>query len=174
MFISCQYGDEMIDSFTWNAKNNQSMNNSIIRMTLYLLFLLSRRCKSIVWCTVFHQTTTTTTIPTHLNMPLPRSAREAVANDRECGDLFSLEDPEKLFVDLREIGHGNFGAVYYVSSEAETSVFTGTSSSFRLGIQRRMKSSRSRKCRLDESKTPRFVQSIPMKYHIVFYSISFC
>ncbi|UJR27427.1 hypothetical protein I4U23_008716 [Adineta vaga] len=46
-------------------------------------------------------------------MPLPRSAREAIANDSECGNLFSLEDPEKLFVDLREIGHGNFGAVYY-------------------------------------------------------------
>lgn len=24
------------------------------------------------------------------------------------------EDPSKLFVDLTEIGHGNFGAVYYV------------------------------------------------------------
>ena len=48
-------------------------------------------------------------------MPLPRSAREAIANDSECGNLFSLDDPEKLFVDLREIGHGNFGAVYYVS-----------------------------------------------------------
>ncbi|CAF1200887.1 unnamed protein product [Adineta ricciae] len=46
-------------------------------------------------------------------MPLPRSAREAIANDSECGNLFSLDDPEKLFVDLREIGHGNFGAVYY-------------------------------------------------------------
>ncbi|CAF0893329.1 unnamed protein product [Adineta steineri] len=46
-------------------------------------------------------------------MPLPRSAKEAVANDSECGSLFSTEDPEKIFVDLREIGHGNFGAVYY-------------------------------------------------------------
>ena len=25
------------------------------------------------------------------------------------------DDPEKLFSDLTEIGHGNFGAVYYVS-----------------------------------------------------------
>ncbi|CAF3393613.1 unnamed protein product [Rotaria sp. Silwood1] len=46
-------------------------------------------------------------------MPLPRSAKEISANDNECGNLFSKEDPEKLFVDLREIGHGNFGAVYY-------------------------------------------------------------
>ena len=47
-------------------------------------------------------------------MPLPRSAKEISASDGECGNLFSRDDPEKLFVDLREIGHGNFGAVYYV------------------------------------------------------------
>jgi hypothetical protein len=47
-------------------------------------------------------------------MPLLRSTKESPANDNECGHLFSNEDPEKLFVDLREIGHGNFGAVYYV------------------------------------------------------------
>ncbi|KAI0220730.1 Serine/threonine-protein kinase TAO1 [Lamellibrachia satsuma] len=33
--------------------------------------------------------------------------------DPEVAGLFSTEDPEKLFTDLREIGHGNFGAVYY-------------------------------------------------------------
>lgn len=27
------------------------------------------------------------------------------------------DDPEKLFSELTEIGHGNFGAVYYVSSQ---------------------------------------------------------
>jgi len=48
-------------------------------------------------------------------MPLLRSTKESPANDNECGHLFSNEDPENLFVDLREIGHGNFGAVYYVS-----------------------------------------------------------
>ncbi|CAF1168598.1 unnamed protein product [Adineta steineri] len=46
-------------------------------------------------------------------MPLPRSAKEISTSDGECGNLFSREDPEKLFVELREIGHGNFGAVYY-------------------------------------------------------------
>ncbi|CAF0936496.1 unnamed protein product [Rotaria sp. Silwood1] len=46
-------------------------------------------------------------------MPLPRSIKDLVENDSEYGNLFSKEDPEKLFVDLREIGHGNFGAVYY-------------------------------------------------------------
>ncbi|RWS31878.1 serine/threonine protein kinase TAO1-like protein [Leptotrombidium deliense] len=33
--------------------------------------------------------------------------------DPEVAQLFDKEDPEKLFVDLREIGHGSFGAVYY-------------------------------------------------------------
>ncbi len=51
-------------------------------------------------------------------MPLPRSAKEISASDGECGNLFSKDDPEKLFVELREIGHGNFGAVYYVNSSS--------------------------------------------------------
>lgn len=28
-------------------------------------------------------------------------------------ELFDKDDPEKIFEDLREIGHGSFGAVYY-------------------------------------------------------------
>lgn len=47
-------------------------------------------------------------------MPFPRSAKDIPSNDPEYGQLFSRDDPEKIFVDLREIGHGNFGAVYYV------------------------------------------------------------
>uniref|UniRef100_A0A667WXK7 non-specific serine/threonine protein kinase n=1 Tax=Myripristis murdjan TaxID=586833 RepID=A0A667WXK7_9TELE len=31
----------------------------------------------------------------------------------EVAELFFKEDPEKLFSDLREIGHGSFGAVYF-------------------------------------------------------------
>lgn len=31
----------------------------------------------------------------------------------EVADLFERDDPERLFDDLREIGHGSFGAVYY-------------------------------------------------------------
>lgn len=49
-------------------------------------------------------------------MPFPRSAKDIPSNDTEYGQLFSRDDPEKIFVDLREIGHGNFGAVYYVMS----------------------------------------------------------
>ncbi|XP_041347445.1 serine/threonine-protein kinase TAO1-like isoform X2 [Gigantopelta aegis] len=33
--------------------------------------------------------------------------------DPEVVGLFSTEDPDKIFVDLREIGHGSFGAVYF-------------------------------------------------------------
>uniref|UniRef100_A0A8B9KGX2 non-specific serine/threonine protein kinase n=1 Tax=Astyanax mexicanus TaxID=7994 RepID=A0A8B9KGX2_ASTMX len=33
--------------------------------------------------------------------------------DPEIAELFFKEDPEKLFSDLREIGHGSFGAVYF-------------------------------------------------------------
>uniref|UniRef100_A0A8C9EWA5 non-specific serine/threonine protein kinase n=1 Tax=Pavo cristatus TaxID=9049 RepID=A0A8C9EWA5_PAVCR len=36
--------------------------------------------------------------------------------DPEIAELFFKEDPEKLFTDLREIGHGSFGAVYFVSN----------------------------------------------------------
>ncbi|XP_047492945.1 serine/threonine-protein kinase TAO3-like [Penaeus chinensis] len=31
----------------------------------------------------------------------------------EVADLFEREDPDRVFDDLREIGHGSFGAVYY-------------------------------------------------------------
>lgn len=33
--------------------------------------------------------------------------------DPELAQLFDKEDPDKIFSDLREIGHGSFGAVYY-------------------------------------------------------------
>lgn len=33
----------------------------------------------------------------------------------ESDSNIERDDPEKLFSDLTEIGHGNFGAVYYVS-----------------------------------------------------------
>ncbi|XP_071946618.1 serine/threonine-protein kinase TAO1-like isoform X2 [Antedon mediterranea] len=44
-------------------------------------------------------------------MPLP--SRVANIKDPDIAALFSEEDPEKLFDELREIGHGSFGAVYY-------------------------------------------------------------
>uniref|UniRef100_A0A667XRZ4 non-specific serine/threonine protein kinase n=1 Tax=Myripristis murdjan TaxID=586833 RepID=A0A667XRZ4_9TELE len=41
-------------------------------------------------------------------------ARAGNLKDPEVADLFYRDDPEKLFADLREIGHGSFGAVYFV------------------------------------------------------------
>ena len=38
-----------------------------------------------------------------------------LGRNSETAGLFDEQDPEKLFADLREIGHGSFGAVYYVS-----------------------------------------------------------
>lgn len=48
-------------------------------------------------------------------MPKPADSKRAGRlRDPEVAALFSEEDPEQIFCDLREIGHGNFGAVYYV------------------------------------------------------------
>ncbi|SPP89787.1 serine/threonine-protein kinase Tao isoform X1 [Drosophila guanche] len=41
------------------------------------------------------------------------SVRPGSLKDPEIADLFNKHDPEKIFEDLREIGHGSFGAVYY-------------------------------------------------------------
>lgn len=35
--------------------------------------------------------------------------------DPQIASLFSHDDPDRLFADLKEIGHGSFGSVYYVS-----------------------------------------------------------
>ena len=43
------------------------------------------------------------------------SVRVGNLKDPEVSLLFDKEDPEKIFADLREIGHGSFGAVYYVN-----------------------------------------------------------
>lgn len=47
---------------------------------------------------------------------MPSSARVGSLKDPDVADLFCRDDPEKLFTDLREIGHGSFGAVYFVST----------------------------------------------------------
>jgi len=44
---------------------------------------------------------------------MPAVPRPGSLKDPEIADLFQKEDPEKIFDDLREIGHGSFGAVYY-------------------------------------------------------------
>ncbi|MCJ8740101.1 hypothetical protein PDJAM_G00054910 [Pangasius djambal] len=44
---------------------------------------------------------------------MPNAVRAGSLKDPEISELFFKEDPEKLFTDLREIGHGSFGAVYF-------------------------------------------------------------
>ncbi|XP_062873190.1 serine/threonine-protein kinase TAO1 [Trichomycterus rosablanca] len=44
---------------------------------------------------------------------MPNAVRAGSLKDPEIAELFFKEDPEKLFTDLREIGHGSFGAVYF-------------------------------------------------------------
>ena len=43
-------------------------------------------------------------------MPAPRPGS---LKDPDVAELFEPEDPDRIFDDLREIGHGSFGAVYY-------------------------------------------------------------
>lgn len=47
------------------------------------------------------------------NSTMPAVARPGSLKDPEIAELFEKNDPEKIFEDLREIGHGSFGAVYY-------------------------------------------------------------
>lgn len=42
--------------------------------------------------------------------------RKGVPKDPEIADLFYKDDPEELFIDLHEIGHGSFGAVYFATN----------------------------------------------------------
>ena len=44
---------------------------------------------------------------------MPTAPRPGSLKDPEVSELFEREDPDKIFDDLREIGHGSFGAVYY-------------------------------------------------------------
>lgn len=49
---------------------------------------------------------------------MPSSTRKGVPKDPELADLFFKDDPEDVFCDLHEIGHGSFGAVYFVSANS--------------------------------------------------------
>ncbi len=46
---------------------------------------------------------------------MPYMPKAGSLKNPEVDKLFMKDDPERLFQDLREIGHGSFGAVYYVS-----------------------------------------------------------
>lgn len=53
------------------------------------------------------------TIASSSQTKMPVVARPGSLKDPDIAELFDKDDPEKIFEDLREIGHGSFGAVYY-------------------------------------------------------------
>lgn len=54
-------------------------------------------------------------------MPIGKTLRVNVGKNSELSRYFLEDDPEAIFIDQREIGHGSFGAVYYVSPCAHSS-----------------------------------------------------
>jgi thousand and one amino acid protein kinase len=46
------------------------------------------------------------------------SLKPGSVKDPTIACLFSTGDPDKRYIDLKEIGHGSFGAVFFVSSRA--------------------------------------------------------
>ncbi|XP_056889998.1 serine/threonine-protein kinase TAO3 [Takifugu flavidus] len=53
---------------------------------------------------------------------MPSSIRKGVPKDPELADLFFKDDPEDVFCDLHEIGHGSFGAVYFARNSYSNEV----------------------------------------------------
>lgn len=47
-------------------------------------------------------------------MPVQQSLKPGSLKDPLVAALFTTKDPEQRYRDLREIGHGSFGAVYFV------------------------------------------------------------
>lgn len=47
-------------------------------------------------------------------MPIKTTSLKNVTKNPEWANIFSEDDPDSVFTDQREIGHGSFGAVYYV------------------------------------------------------------
>ncbi|VDO94828.1 unnamed protein product [Soboliphyme baturini] len=50
-------------------------------------------------------------------MPSVNHSKPGSLRDPEVAGLFVTDDPENRFTDLREIGHGSFGAVYFAMDE---------------------------------------------------------
>uniref|UniRef100_A0A4W5RAD9 Serine/threonine-protein kinase TAO3 n=1 Tax=Hucho hucho TaxID=62062 RepID=A0A4W5RAD9_9TELE len=53
---------------------------------------------------------------------MPSSTRKGALKDPELADLFFKDDPEEVFCDLHEIGHGSFGAVYFARNSYSNEV----------------------------------------------------
>ncbi|KAG8239885.1 hypothetical protein J437_LFUL018734 [Ladona fulva] len=70
-------------------------------------------CRKIKLAVAFHQVGTGWVQLQRDKFTMPAVPRPGSLKDPEIADLFDKDDPEKIFEDLREIGHGSFGAVYY-------------------------------------------------------------
>uniref|UniRef100_A0A8C6TWS4 Serine/threonine-protein kinase TAO3 n=1 Tax=Neogobius melanostomus TaxID=47308 RepID=A0A8C6TWS4_9GOBI len=53
---------------------------------------------------------------------MPSSTRKGTQKDPELAELFFKDDPEDVFCDLHEIGHGSFGAVYFARNSYSNEV----------------------------------------------------
>ena len=54
--------------------------------------------------------------PFHINSGGGSGGATSNGNNVNLDSDIERDDPTKLFVELTEIGHGNFGAVYYVTN----------------------------------------------------------
>ncbi|XP_038619039.1 serine/threonine-protein kinase TAO3 [Tachyglossus aculeatus] len=54
--------------------------------------------------------------------PTAVTMRKGLPTDPDVADLFARDDPEEIFVGLREIGHGSFGAVYFATNSHTSEV----------------------------------------------------
>lgn len=55
-------------------------------------------------------------------MPIGKTLRVNVGKNSELSRYFLEDDPEAIFIDQREIGHGSFGAVYYARNNLNNEV----------------------------------------------------
>uniref|UniRef100_A0A673N2L1 Serine/threonine-protein kinase TAO3 n=1 Tax=Sinocyclocheilus rhinocerous TaxID=307959 RepID=A0A673N2L1_9TELE len=53
---------------------------------------------------------------------MPSSTQKGGLKDPESANLFFKDDPEEVFCDLHEIGHGSFGAVYFARNSFSNEV----------------------------------------------------
>ncbi|XP_026066718.1 serine/threonine-protein kinase TAO3-like [Carassius auratus] len=53
---------------------------------------------------------------------MPSSTQKGGLKDPETANLFFKDDPEEVFCDLHEIGHGSFGAVYFARNSFSNEV----------------------------------------------------
>ena len=60
---------------------------------------------------------------TFINYHYLHSVRPGSLKDPDVAELFEPEDPDRIFDDLREIGHGSFGAVYYARVNGTNEVY---------------------------------------------------